>query len=377
MQSLKYDIIQPLVDEHNIEKLTYSEIAALFLKEENLAQNKPHRLAGWNPRTHEPVVYNAARQHRPFDNRKKSSNETPEKISNCVICKGNTTRVLDLAHLSQGFTFINKNLFPAIWPMDRDEHTDPAPTSEKDDTRNAVGLHFLQWTSSIHDHDWHNMPIGDTSIVMNRLAVLEKQLLTTSTGQMPSTAGYGDPANYAGYVSIIKNGGAQVGGSIAHSHQQVIFSNLMPRRIYENWKFFQGAGISFSEHMQHTNPAELLIREYPTAVLLVPAFMRRPGDMLLLVKDSRKRYLHQLSAEELQDVSRGWSDAIAAFHEFMPALNRPIAFNAITLNGPGAGLHFAFLPFTQETGGFEHMGLFVSQMDPYEVAGMIGDILNE
>ena len=92
---------------------------------------------------------------------------------------------------------------------------------------------------------------------------------------------------------------------------------------------------------------------------------------MLLVKDTRKRYLHQLTTGELRDVSRGWQDAIKAIHGFMPALGRPTAYNVITLNGPGAGLHFAFLPYTQETGGFEQLGLSVCQAKPMEMAEMI------
>jgi len=31
----------------------------------------------------------------------------------------------------------------------------------------------------------------------------------------------------------------------------------------------------------------------------------------------------------------------------------------VTSNGPGAGLYFDFLPYTQEIGDVEHLGLFV------------------
>jgi len=377
MQALNYETIQPFIDEHNIENLSYPEMIELFLKESDLAENKPEQKAGWNPLTQEPVFYNASRQHRPVDyNNNGVGNIEKDNESKCVICEGKTTRILDLANLSQGFTFINKNLYPAVWPS-RKKVQNTSSRISGENTRLASGLHLLQWTTSIHDHEWHTIPPEDTCIVMSRLASLEKQLLTTSSGWMPSTISYGDPEGYSGYVSIIKNGGAQVGGSIAHSHQQIIFSNLMPRRIYENWKFFKVAGFPYSEHMQQTNPPELLVREYDTAVLLVPEYMRRPGDMLLLVKNSHKRYLHQLDEQELKDVSRGWSDALLAIHKYMPALNRPVAYNALTLNGPGAGLYFAFLPFTQETGGFEHLGLAVCQVDPFDTARKLRSFLNE
>ena len=43
------------------------------------------------------------------------------------------------------------------------------------------GLHFLQWMSSLHDKDWHNMPLEDRVVVMRRLAALEKKLLADGT----------------------------------------------------------------------------------------------------------------------------------------------------------------------------------------------------
>jgi galactose-1-phosphate uridylyltransferase len=49
-------------------------------------------------------------------------------------------------------------------------------------------------------------------------------------------------------------------------------------------------------------------------------------------------------------------------------LGREIAYNVVTHNGPGAGLYFEFLPYTQEMGGYEHLGLFICQGDPEEVA---------
>jgi hypothetical protein len=45
-------------------------------------------------------------------------------------------------------------------------------------------------------------------------------------------------------------------------------------------------------------------------------------------------------------------------------IGKPIAYNIVGHTGPGAGIFFDFLPYTQETGGFEHLGLFVCQNTP-------------
>ena len=46
--------------------------------------------------------------------------KTPEQRE-CIICMGQTTQVLDMAKLSEGFTFINKNLYPIFYPEGKDE----------------------------------------------------------------------------------------------------------------------------------------------------------------------------------------------------------------------------------------------------------------
>jgi galactose-1-phosphate uridylyltransferase len=224
----------------------------------------------------------------------------------------------------------------------------------------AHGFHFLQWSSSRHDKDWHNMPRTDRVLVLQRLAVLEKKLLA----EQPS-----------GFVSIIKNCGRLVGGSLAHGHQQIGFSNVMPRRFQDNLRFEREQSEPFAVYMRRENPPELLVRDYGPAMLLIPYFMRRPFDMLLLLKDTSKSYLHQLTESEFAAIADGWHDAIRAMLWVMPQLGRETAYNVVTHNGPGAGLYFEFLPYTQEIGGFEQLGLYVCQGNPYEVAALIRGFL--
>ena len=46
-------------------------------------------------------------------------------------------------------------------------------------------------------------------------------------------------------------------------------------------------------------------------------------------------------------------------------------------NGPGAGLYVEFLPYTQETGGVEHLGLLVCQELPERAAARLREILSK
>ncbi|MFL7891333.1 MAG: hypothetical protein AB8I56_04645 [Anaerolineales bacterium] len=368
-QQLDRDQLEVILQAENIDQLTYPEMVDLFLLEKGLGDYQPDPIAHQDPRNSEQVLFNTSRANRPHDNVDQNINQTV-KISgpeDCIICAGKTTGVVDVADLSQGFTFINKNLFPIVYPVENPSFQTRSkslagPLSAEGNP--AFGLHFLQWTSSIHTQDWHNMSSDDLIVVMKRLSVLEKTLLTTSLDAMPSLEKYGDHPGRSGFVSIIKNSGSPVGGSIEHGHQQVVFSNLMPRRVQENLKFKLDRGVYFAEYVLQENPPQLLVRAYEQAVLIVPYFMRRPFDMLLILKDTHKAYLHELSSHEIASITAGWQDGIKLLRAILPVKRRPIAFNVVIHNGPGAGLYFEFLPYSQEEGGFEKLGLSVCQSNP-------------
>ncbi|MEA3336893.1 MAG: hypothetical protein U9R25_13345 [Chloroflexota bacterium] len=357
----------------DIAALPPEQLRRLFQTEPGIDQFLPDGICQVDPRNGERILFNTSRARRPHDNR-----PTPDSNANafeqCVVCQGKTTGVIDVAALSEGFTFINKNLFPMLYPAESRLTRQPPAIGGADRIEGAaaVGYHFLQWTSSLHDRDWHNMPLEDGMVAMQRLARLEKKLLDDCDQLLPSRfpqeSGDGAPG---AFVSIIKNYGRLVGGSLAHGHQQIALSNVMPRRFKENWRFLQNHGETFSAFMLRRNPADLLLLDYGPVQLIVPYFMRRPYDMLLLVKDIRIRYIHELPAAGLKAVVQGWHDAIGAIRWIMPRVGRELAYNVLVHNGPGAGLYFEFLPYTQETGGFEHLGLAVCQSNPGEAASRL------
>jgi len=368
-QRLPRHVFERNLQAENVKTLSYPDLVRLFRQEKGLSDFLPDGTCHVDPRDGERVLFNSARARRPHDNQPTDvvfHGSTGESQA-CVICEGKTTGAVDAADLSEGFTFINKNLFPVLYPIEGLNLSQPNVTELLPfDVEGipAYGLHFLQWTSSSHDKDWHNLPQEDRVVVMKRLAALEKTLLTTSGDSMPLNTRYGDLAGRHGFVSIIKKDGRLVGGSLTHGHQQIAFSNVIPRRMLENRNFELERGETFSSFMLRNNPDEFLIRDYRSAVLLVPHFMHRPYDMLLLVKDARKRYVFELTDSEIVAVADGWRDAIRLIRHVMPQMGREIAYNVITHNGPGAGLYFEFLPYTQETGGFEHLGLSVCQSNP-------------
>lgn len=369
-QQMKMEAVKAVLECENLENVSLEEIYGFFLKDQNIKKFSPDGFCQIDPRDGSLVIYNSARGRRPHDNDAillpSSVDEKP-----CPICNGNTTGVIDVAELSNGFTFINKNLFPIVYPLEKLEHYHLEESGYVDPQhrgKSSYGMHFLQWTSNNHNEDWQNMKFEDRLAVMQRLAALEKKLLFDSQNLMPPSKPNNTDKGTHGFVSIIKNYGALVGGSLAHGHQQIALTNIMPRRFYNNYRFFDRRREKFSTFMLRENTKALEIKDYGPAVLLVPYFMRRPYNMLLILKDVRKQYLHELNAEEMAAVVEGWHDAIRLTMSLMPKIGKVTAYNVTTNNGPGAGLYFEFLPYTQETGGYEHLGLWVCQASPEAVA---------
>jgi len=369
-QQLDRKTLKVLLQAEDVADLSFHELVLLFQEEESISSFLPEGIVQVDPRNGDMILYNSSRGRRPHDPRLKPS-RTMEKETECAICRGKTTGIIDVADLSEGFTFINKNLFPIMYPL----HTDVLNQQINDgnqapgmQARSSYGFHFIQWTSSQHDKDWQNMPLADCAIVMKRLAVLERELITEYGTFMPVPTPHGEQFNQRGCVLIIKNYGRQVGASLSHGHQQIAFGNVIPRRMRDNMRFEREESESFSAYLLRENPTELVVKDYGSAVLLVPYFMRRPYDMMLLVKDTSKMYLHELTDTEIAAVAEVWHDAIKAIHMILPEIGKEIAFNVTTSNGPGAGLYFEFLPLSQFIGGFEHLGLVVCQEIPERAA---------
>ncbi|MBC8254340.1 MAG: hypothetical protein H8E35_09925 [Ardenticatenia bacterium] len=373
-RQLDRETLAGILQAEDIEGIPFPDLVRLFHEDKDLSRFLPDGVYQIDPRNGDRIIYHSSRALRPHDNRPPRP-AAAESERECVICQGRTTGVIDIADLSHGFTFINKNLFPILYPFDATHSrlwVDGRDQDVRTGMRPADGFHFLQWTSSEHDKDWHNMPLSDCVVAMKRLSALEKKLITDS-GEFAAMAGNGD----RGFVSIFKNHGHLVGGSLAHGHQQIVFSNVMPGRVWRNQVFERERGEPFSAFLLRENPAELVIKDYGPAILIVPYFMRRPFDMVLVMKAVGKKHLHQLTEAETAAVAEGWHDAIRVMRTVMPEMGRETAYNVISNNGPGAGLYFEFLPYTQETGGAEHLGLIVCQQNPQDTGAHIRELMIE
>jgi len=374
-RQLTREALAAILQAEDIAALSFPELVRLFREEEGISEFLPDGVYQIDPRNGDRVIYNSSRARRPHDYQPPPASTSEQE---CIICQGKTTGIIDVADLSEGFTFINKNLFPILYPLEINRSDQVIGEGDQEiRRRRSCGLHFLQWTSSQHDKDWHNMPLSDRVVVMQRLAALERKILKDSRKFLPPSESWKGADGCHGFVLIIKNHGRLVGGSLAHGHQQIALSNVMPRQMRDNWRFERERGETFSTYLLRENPSELVIKDYGPATLLVPYFMRRPFDMMLLVKETGKKHLHELTDAEIVAVAEGWHDAIRAIRLIMPEIGRELAYNVIANNGPGAGIYFEFLPYSQEIGGFENLGLFACQGSPKSAAVRIRELLRE
>lgn len=351
-QQLTRPRLEHILQASDIADLADEELVAL-VRDEIRPDHQPLGLVRTDPRSGDRVVYSTARSVRPHDYPDQPKAGSSEE-ADCIICQGKTTGVIDVSDLSRGFTFINKNLYPAFYPFE---------------AVGASGLHLLQWTCSHHDTDWHNLNLEDAAIVMSRLAALEGKLLSACS----SIGAGGSPA----HVTIFKNQGALVGSSLTHGHQQITLTNVLPSSVSAHRAFHHEHGQSFNDFILEDIPDELIVADYGPAMLVVPQFMRRPYVMMLLLKDTQKEYLHELSSGEIEAVAHGWHDATLSYHDLMPRIDKEVAYNVLTHSGSGGGLYFEFLPYTQTLGGLERMGLYICTELPEVAArrlrGVVGN----
>lgn len=366
MTELSRKTLEAWIVNNRIEQASYQELIQFFRQDEELKNRLPDRCAQIDPRTGAYILYSRSRRHRPYDYPPAPENETPAPAS-CPICSGKLTNVWDVAELSDGHTFINANLYPGVFPFACAEW--PHIHGEAGFAREALaafGTHFVQWHSTRHDKDIHNMQVGDVYVNLERMAALEKFLLTQSS-PMPvahQVAG----TDYRGYLGIVKNYGRQVGGSLSHGHAQIMHVNIRPTRLQQDMDLLTHQRRGFSAILQERNTPELTIRSYGhgTVSLLTPFCIKRPLEAVICCHDTSRDYLHQLNAGERKLLAQALHDATRTLVALQPQIGRDIAYNLVFHVGPIGGLYLELLPYQQEVGGYENLGIYFSHITPDE-----------
>lgn len=325
------------------------------------SQNIPESHYQIDPRDGTISVFSAARAKRAHTVAPQEPLNTVAS-DNCPICNEQLTSVCHIQPLSEGASFITDNLYPVVTPHGL------TPDAYHQIGANGYirgghifGGHFLQWTSSIHQHDWHNMPLDDLTLTMEQISKFTYKLLSGAE-MMPKTAGCHDGSR--GYFSIFKNFGAKAGASLSHGHQQLVFSNLMSRSSFNNWRFYGRHMETFADYMLRENPKSLQLLDLGSIVLMVPYFMHRPYTMMAFVKNTDCSHLYQLLPDELAQLTEAMQLAIQAIRQELTADGKPIAYNITLHTGPGCGLYVEFLPRADAMGGLEMQGWWVCQALP-------------
>jgi len=336
---------------------------------------QPDPAASQDPRSDLWISYSEARRTRPLsaglraepDERSSAGKgsltgeiEAGREITPCIVCACRLTPVVDMAPLCKDHrTFITPNLFPMVYPF---------PPGRAEGNR---GIHLLQWCSTLHDADLHNMCSHDLEIVFGRLAALEEFLLH---GDAP---GFGRSAGgHAGYAAIMKNKGIKVGGSVEHGHQQIAHLSVLPRRIAEDRDFLETEGTAFADHLRNAARPDLVVAEFPGGVsALVSPFMRRPLEAVIVPPRGAGEYLHHLDGDTLNGLATALREMTGALGLLMEQRSLSFDYNLAFHTGPVGLLYVEILPYTQPYGGFEHLGHFLCQDSPDATARVYRDVL--
>jgi len=363
-KSLSFKRLFELTEYEDISKVSYQQLVRSIIEDKaDIAKFKPDNICSIDPRTLERVVYSEKRRRRPHEI-KSSLSIKDTSATSCPICEGRTTRVIDRTSLSSGYTFINKNLFPILYP----ENSSSIYPLVKNDKlaalkKKAWGLHLVQWSSTEHTKDLHNLPPFDVAIILTRLGVLEEKLLHASDSKMPETFLHKGKPHF-GYAGIIKNYGANVGGSLGHGHQQIVHMNIIPAKIEMDMNFIKKTGKSFVQFILNKNPSELTLYEDESLRILVPYFMKRPLETIIAFKNPHLSYLHDLNKEEVSELALSLTRLLKATINLMIKMDIEPAYNLLFHTGSIGEMYIEVLPHTQIYGGYEYSGIYVCQGSP-------------
>ncbi|TCS40211.1 hypothetical protein [Reinekea marinisedimentorum] len=357
--------ITTLPDYPSLDTTEFSELLQKLTADPAVAGQASEDLCQLDPRDGTMIIYAEHRARRPNEHEQKPASTSGVKP--CPICTEDLTAIVDYAPLSEGFTFISQNMYPVLYPT---VHTEDlhlkAPLYDDPDHlgRAAFGLHLLQWTSSVHSNDWHNMPTEDLFITLSRLAALENKLLFTCEDYMPISC---ETDGARGYLSIIKNYGPDAGASLSHGHQQIAYSNIMPQRTFNNARFFDRHNRTFCSYMHEHNPENLTVAEEGSAKVIIPYYMRRPYNLMILL-DTQSNHLSKQTSGQLWDLTRAIQKVIKSLHLLLPSMGKSVSFNMAIHTGPRCELYVEFFPIVQALGGYERIGLWISQLTPRSAA---------
>ena len=326
----------------------------------------PDGVYGVDPRNGEATLFNESGRVGPTTTprARRFRREHHRQTSSPAHLRRDTTEIIDTAELSDGFTFINENLYPIVPPR---VPAHPRTTGLLGDGGHSLGLHFIQWTSSYTTTTGPSSTREDRrSVVLDRLAAFEHRLLT--------------PAGLSGGRAPRfdhQERGRLVGGSLNHPHQQIVLSNACLGGSERTERFRRTHRRTFAGvHAPTREPLRAHGRQArQTGRFMVPYFMRRPYNLLYALDDLRPSRLSETSAAQRRDLGLAMAMGMRMTQVGLDLLDREEAYNVVFHSGPGTGMYLEFLPRSQEDGGFEQLGLSACQSSPFLVARALREVV--
>ena len=337
-----------------IDEASYADIEAV-VRGSGAGDYLPERDADQDPRSDIWISRSESRRSRPLsgaagdDNGGEASCEDGREVTSCIVCDCRLTPAVDVTSLTEGHsTFATPNLYPMVYPF---------PPAECGGGR---GLHLIQWCSTEHDADLHNMSWQDMETVIERLAALEEFLLHGEGAGFPGTG-----EGHTGFAALMKNRGLKVGGSVEHGHQQIAHLSVLPRALAADADYLGRNGQPYAAALRKAAGAPLTVAEFPGGVSAVAApWMRRPLEVAILPADGAGAFLHHLADESLKGIAEALRVITGALQLLMELRGMSFDYNLAFHTGPVGLLYIEVLPWTQPYGGFEHLGHYLCQETP-------------
>jgi len=323
----------------SLESLGYAGLSAAC--REHSSQFAPEPETATDERSGLPIVYSPARAGRMG---------RPE--GECVVCDELTCPAVDVLELPGGDrAWLTPNLYPICYPFETHQP--------------ASGIHLVHWSSLFHARGLHSAGEAGAAAILGQLARAEGFLLHHAPDSFPDTG-----EGHRGHVGIIKNRGRRVGGSVAHDHQQIMHMAMAPRE--------PPLTVGMAPRLLLDTPEELVVeRAHGLCTTLVPHAMSRPLHAFIVPHGPPVGWLHHLEADVLSAVATATAHLCAALDELMTEQFGEPAWNLIVHTGAGCAPLIEARPFTQPLGGYEHLGVWLSEETAAASAGRLRGAVRE
>lgn len=191
--------------------------------------------------TGEWVVIASGRSKRPdnFANERPTPKKPSRYLDTCPFCNlveyPQRPDTLRLPDNDQWQVHIFGNLYPAFAPKEEFRQWQVGPHRAID----AVGYHEILATRN-HNQTDSSLTLKEHNLMLEALLLRYRQLKVQRS---------------VNYIQIIKNHGAEAGGSLEHPHHQIFTVPILPSDVS---RMLRGAEAYFKEH--HTEVFETIIR---------------------------------------------------------------------------------------------------------------------